>query len=128
MIIMKWKPCMNSLLLTSFNSYTLVLLLSECADQLISNRPNDFSGYLAKASWDEIFSTLVIFLLKASPGNTKVNSAVRNLIRNNSIVYGGGSTEIACSVAVEEATNIYPEVEQKLDLGLAEFLKPLMIK
>ena len=34
-----------------------------------------------------------------------------NLIRNNSIVYGGGSTEIACSIAVEAAADRYPEVE-----------------
>lgn len=29
----------------------------------------------------------------------------RNLIRNNSIVYGGGSAEIACSIAVEAAAD-----------------------
>jgi hypothetical protein len=34
-----------------------------------------------------------------------------NLIRNNSIVYGGGSTEIACSIAVEAAADRYPEVK-----------------
>jgi hypothetical protein len=27
----------------------------------------------------------------------------RNLVRNNAIVYGGGSAEIACGIAVEEA-------------------------
>ncbi|KAK2410703.1 T-complex protein 1 subunit epsilon [Trifolium repens] len=50
---------------------------------------------------------------------------LRNLIRNNSIVYGGGSTEIACSVAVEAATNIYPEVEQlkcRKYYGAADYL------
>jgi len=36
----------------------------------------------------------------------------RNLIRNNSIVYGGGSAEIACSIAVEAAADRYPGVEQ----------------
>jgi chaperonin GroEL (HSP60 family) len=36
----------------------------------------------------------------------------RNLIRNNSIVYGGGSAEIACSIAVAAAADRYPEVEQ----------------
>jgi T-complex protein 1 subunit epsilon len=36
----------------------------------------------------------------------------RNLIRNNSIVYGGGSSEISCSVAVEAAADRYPGVEQ----------------
>ncbi|KAK8691551.1 hypothetical protein V6N13_075057 [Hibiscus sabdariffa] len=36
----------------------------------------------------------------------------RNLIRNNSIVYGGGSAEISCSVAVETASDKYPGVEQ----------------
>jgi chaperonin GroEL (HSP60 family) len=28
---------------------------------------------------------------------------VRNLVRDNRIVYGGGAAEIACSLAVEEA-------------------------
>ncbi|XP_050889771.1 T-complex protein 1 subunit epsilon-like [Lathyrus oleraceus] len=36
----------------------------------------------------------------------------RNLIRNNSIVYGGGSADIACSIAVEAAADKYPGVEQ----------------
>ncbi|KAG8094533.1 hypothetical protein GUJ93_ZPchr0012g21224 [Zizania palustris] len=36
----------------------------------------------------------------------------RNLIRNKSIVYGGGSAEISCSVAVEAAADRYPGVEQ----------------
>jgi T-complex protein 1 subunit epsilon len=36
----------------------------------------------------------------------------RNLIRNNSIVYGGGSAEIACSIAVETAADRHPGVEQ----------------
>jgi T-complex protein 1 subunit epsilon len=36
----------------------------------------------------------------------------RNLIRNNSIVYGGGSAEISCSIAVEAAADRYAGVEQ----------------
>lgn len=36
----------------------------------------------------------------------------RNLIRNNSIVYGGGSAEISSSIAVEAAADKYPGVEQ----------------
>lgn len=36
----------------------------------------------------------------------------RNLIRDNSIVYGGGSAELACSLAVEAAADHVPGVEQ----------------
>ncbi|GBG85959.1 hypothetical protein CBR_g40771 [Chara braunii] len=36
----------------------------------------------------------------------------RNLIRDNSIVYGGGSAEIACSLAVEAAADTVAGVEQ----------------
>uniref|UniRef100_A0A453DJT2 Uncharacterized protein n=1 Tax=Aegilops tauschii subsp. strangulata TaxID=200361 RepID=A0A453DJT2_AEGTS len=36
----------------------------------------------------------------------------RNLIINNSIVYGGGSAEISCSIVVEAAADRHPEVEQ----------------
>lgn len=36
----------------------------------------------------------------------------RNLIRDNSIVYGGGSAEISCSLAVEAAAESVPGVEQ----------------
>lgn len=36
----------------------------------------------------------------------------RNLIRDNGIVYGGGSAEIACSLAVEAAADKVPGVEQ----------------
>lgn len=42
----------------------------------------------------------------------------RNLIRNKSIVYGGGAAEIACSLAVDAAADKYPGVEQvKYDLS-----------
>jgi T-complex protein 1 subunit epsilon len=47
----------------------------------------------------------------------------RNLIRNNSIVYGGGSAEISCSIAVETAADRHPGVEQVcVDLGASLFL------
>lgn len=42
----------------------------------------------------------------------------RNLIRNNCIVYGGGSAEISCSIAVEAAADRYPGVEQVRSLSL----------
>ncbi|WOL04161.1 T-complex protein 1 subunit epsilon [Canna indica] len=46
----------------------------------------------------------------------------RNLIRNNSIVYGGGSAEISCSIAVEAAADRYPGVEQYAIRSFAEAL------
>lgn len=50
----------------------------------------------------------------------------RNLIRNNSIVYGGGSAEISCSIAVEADADRYPGVEQvwKFIHGFFFFLIP----
>jgi T-complex protein 1 subunit epsilon len=36
----------------------------------------------------------------------------RNLVRSNAIVYGGGAAEIACGIAVEEAADSVPGVEQ----------------
>lgn len=45
----------------------------------------------------------------------------RNLIRNNSIVYGGGSAEISCSVAVEAAADRYPGVEQVIFVVIFSF-------
>ncbi|PWA55844.1 TCP-1/cpn60 chaperonin family protein [Artemisia annua] len=44
----------------------------------------------------------------------------RNLIRNNSIVYGGGAAEISCSIAVEAAADKYPGVEQVPSIYLKE--------
>ncbi|XP_024023880.1 T-complex protein 1 subunit epsilon [Morus notabilis] len=46
----------------------------------------------------------------------------RNLIRNNSIVYGGGSAEISCSIAVEAAADRYPGVEQYAIRAFADAL------
>ncbi|THU46616.1 hypothetical protein C4D60_Mb09t06800 [Musa balbisiana] len=46
----------------------------------------------------------------------------RNLIRNNSIVYGGGSAEISCSISVEAAADRYPGVEQYAIRSFAEAL------
>ncbi|KAL8052690.1 hypothetical protein ABFX02_05G022100 [Erythranthe guttata] len=46
----------------------------------------------------------------------------RNLIRNKSIVYGGGSAEISCSIAVEAAADKYPGVEQYAIRAFADAL------
>ncbi|KAK6930914.1 Chaperonin Cpn60/GroEL/TCP-1 family [Dillenia turbinata] len=46
----------------------------------------------------------------------------RNLICNNSIVYGGGSAEISCSLAVEAAADKYPGVEQYAIRAFADAL------
>ncbi|KAG5390469.1 hypothetical protein IGI04_032010 [Brassica rapa subsp. trilocularis] len=46
----------------------------------------------------------------------------RNLIRNNSIVYGGGAAEITCSLAVDAAADKYPGVEQYAIRAFAEAL------
>ncbi|GLJ31871.1 hypothetical protein SUGI_0641320 [Cryptomeria japonica] len=46
----------------------------------------------------------------------------RNLIRNNSIVYGGGSAEISCSLAVEAAADKIPGVEQYAVRAFADAL------
>ena len=37
---------------------------------------------------------------------------VRNLIRDNRIVYGGGAAEISCSLAVSQAANNISSLEQ----------------
>jgi len=47
---------------------------------------------------------------------------VRNLIRDNRVVYGGGSAEIACSVAVQEHADSLPGVEQYAIRGFADAL------
>uniref|UniRef100_A0ACD5WW00 Uncharacterized protein n=2 Tax=Avena sativa TaxID=4498 RepID=A0ACD5WW00_AVESA len=46
----------------------------------------------------------------------------RNLIINNSIVYGGGSAEISCSIAVEAAADRHPGVEQYAIRAFADAL------
>ncbi|KAK4537919.1 hypothetical protein CDCA_CDCA15G3944 [Cyanidium caldarium] len=47
---------------------------------------------------------------------------VRNLIRNNRIVYGGGSTEMACSRVVHEAADSCVGIEQYAMRAFAEAL------
>eukprot|EP00740_Mantoniella_antarctica_P011086 CAMPEP_0181367034 /NCGR_PEP_ID=MMETSP1106-20121128/11095_1 /TAXON_ID=81844 /ORGANISM="Mantoniella antarctica, Strain SL-175" /LENGTH=536 /DNA_ID=CAMNT_0023482569 /DNA_START=32 /DNA_END=1642 /DNA_ORIENTATION=- len=46
----------------------------------------------------------------------------RNLVRSNSIVYGGGSAEMACGIAVEEAADHIPGVEQYAMRAFADAL------
>ena len=46
----------------------------------------------------------------------------RNLVRSNSIVYGGGAAEIACGIAVEEAADQVPGVEQYAMRAFADAL------
>jgi T-complex protein 1 subunit epsilon len=47
---------------------------------------------------------------------------VRNLVRDNRIVYGGGASEIACSVAVENAADKSPGLEQYAMRAFADAL------
>eukprot|EP00238_Polyblepharides_amylifera_P007667 CAMPEP_0196595308 /NCGR_PEP_ID=MMETSP1081-20130531/80740_1 /TAXON_ID=36882 /ORGANISM="Pyramimonas amylifera, Strain CCMP720" /LENGTH=536 /DNA_ID=CAMNT_0041919837 /DNA_START=34 /DNA_END=1644 /DNA_ORIENTATION=+ len=51
----------------------------------------------------------------------------RNLIRNNKVVYGGGSAEIACSLAVEAAADTIPGVEQYAFRAFADALEAIPI-
>lgn len=46
----------------------------------------------------------------------------RNLIRDNSIVFGGGAAEISCSLAVEAAADRISGVEQVLNLPSSNIL------
>jgi len=48
--------------------------------------------------------------------------ATRNLIRNNTIVYGGGSTEISCSLAVSQAADKISTLEQYAVRAFADAL------
>ncbi|KAL6902687.1 T-complex protein 1 [Trichoderma evansii] len=47
---------------------------------------------------------------------------VRNLVRDNRVVYGGGAAEIACSLAVEDAAGKTPGLEQYAMRAFAEAL------
>lgn len=47
---------------------------------------------------------------------------VRNLVRDNRIVYGGGAAEIACSLAVEDAAVKSPGLEQYAMRAFADAL------
>jgi len=38
--------------------------------------------------------------------------AVRNLIKDNRVVYGGGAADISCSLAVQKAADEIPSIEQ----------------
>lgn len=47
---------------------------------------------------------------------------VRNLVRDNRVVYGGGAAEIACSLAVEDAATKTPGLEQYAMRAFADAL------
>ena len=47
---------------------------------------------------------------------------VRNLVKDNRIVYGGGAAEIACSLAVEDAALKAPGLEQYAMRAFADAL------
>lgn len=52
---------------------------------------------------------------------------VRNLIRNNRIVYGGGAAEIACSLKVHEEANKITNIEQYAMRAFADALENVPI-
>ena len=47
---------------------------------------------------------------------------VRNLVKDNRVVYGGGAAEIACSLAVGRAANKSPGIEQYAMRAFADAL------
>jgi len=47
---------------------------------------------------------------------------IRNIVRDNSIVYGGGSVEVSCSLAVAKAADKVPGLEQYAVRAFAEAL------
>lgn len=47
---------------------------------------------------------------------------MRNLVRDNRVVYGGGAAEIACSLAVEDAATKTPGLEQYAMRAFSEAL------
>lgn len=49
----------------------------------------------------------------------------RNLIRDNSIVYGGGSPELSCALAVEEASDTIAGAEQYAMRAFAKALEAI---
>jgi len=51
----------------------------------------------------------------------------RNLIRNNSIIYGGGSVEISCSLAVSRAADKISTLEQYAVRAFAEALEAVPV-
>lgn len=48
---------------------------------------------------------------------------IRNLVRDNRIVYGGGSNEISCAVAVSAAADKVPSIEQYAMRAFADALE-----
>ncbi|KAM3382308.1 hypothetical protein P3S68_007882 [Capsicum galapagoense] len=51
----------------------------------------------------------------------------RNLIRNNSVIYGGGSVERSCVIDVEVAADKHPKVEQYAIRAFADVLDSIPI-
>lgn len=52
---------------------------------------------------------------------------VRNLIRDNRVVYGGGAAEVACSIEIGKAANAEPGVEQYAMRAFSEALEAIPI-
>jgi T-complex protein 1 subunit epsilon len=50
---------------------------------------------------------------------------VRNLIRDNRVVYGGGAAEISCSLAVQNAANSVASLEQYAMRAFADALETI---
>ncbi|KAI9017095.1 chaperonin Cpn60/TCP-1 family [Gaertneriomyces semiglobifer] len=53
---------------------------------------------------------------------------VRNLVRDNRIVYGGGAAEIACSIAVSDAADQISSIEQYAMRGFAAALDAIPLQ
>ncbi|XP_018429090.1 PREDICTED: T-complex protein 1 subunit epsilon isoform X2 [Nanorana parkeri] len=50
---------------------------------------------------------------------------IRNLVRDNRIVYGGGAAEISCALAVSQAANTCPSLEQYAMRAFADALETI---
>ncbi|XP_044398820.1 uncharacterized protein [Triticum aestivum] len=117
-LLMLWMKCPYELM----HEYIFFCKFREdclkLQNQLILELPEDQGGLLG------------VFLQKNCDGETKrsIHDALcvaRNLIINNSIVYGGGSAEISCSIVVGAAADQHPEVEQYAIRAPADALDPI---
>lgn len=107
-----------------------MLVIEECANTravTVFIRGGNKMVTLLQSTYVRLALTLSQLIDEAKRSLHDALCVVRNLVKDNRIVYGGGAAEIACSIAVEEAAIKSPGLEQYAMRAFAEALDNIPI-
>ncbi len=92
-----------------------MIIIEECANTRAVTIFVRGSNKMVRNSYERRFGVFIITTQIVDEAKRALHDAlcvVRNLIKDNRVVYGGGAADISCSLAVQKAADEIPSIEQ----------------